>query len=272
MADKNETALINPEDIPFPVLRGMDDSEEESPLAAILGENDMIEREMMPQTEFPTGGTPYWNFKDGSQPVPELSGVMVHQHDRRTFFEPGTDTGSDRPLCISVDGVKGFPRSPEIAERYGITMDCTTCAMAQFGTAVDRKSGELTGGQACTLRKDVYLATEQHFIPLLVSFPSTSWRALKKFLVMQGALGRHFWSFRASFTLETGKNKGGDEYAIGKPAFVEMLSGPMLEAAKAARETWRSLIRRQNEAEVEQMIAEYQQNAEAAAAGDEPFE
>ena len=272
MADKNETALINPQDIPYPALRPMgSEDEEESPLASLLGENDIIEREMMPQTEFPTGGTPYWNFKDGSQPVPEITGVIVNQHDRRAFFEPGSDSG-ERPLCISVDGENGFPRSPEIVEKYGLTSKCADCAMAQFGTAVDKKSGELTGGQACTLRKDLYVATEQHYIPLLVSFPSTSWRVVKKFLVMQAALGRHFWSFKTSFTLETTKNKSGDDYAVGKASFAEMLSGPTLVAAKQARETWRSIIRSNNEAEAAQMLAEYAQNAEAATAGDEEFD
>ena len=268
MADKTETALVNPQDIPFPALRGMDDDDgqEESPLASLLGASDTIEREMMPQTKFPTGGTPYWNFEDGSQPVPEVGGVIVHQHDRRTFFAPGSDSG-ERPLCISVDGETGYARSPEVVEKYGITSDCTTCPMAQFGTAVN-KSGELTGGQACTLRKDTYVATSQHYIPLLVSFPSTSWRVVKKFLVGQAALGRHFWTYEASFTLESSKNKSGDEYAIAKPAFVKALSGVTLEAAKNARETWRTIIRRQNEDEVAQMLAEYNQNA----AGDEAFE
>ena len=272
MADKNETALINPQDIPYPALRPMgSDDGEESPLAALLGENGTIEREFMPQTKFPTGGTPYWNFEDGSQPIPEVSGVVVYQHDRRTLFPPGSESG-ERPICISVDGEKGFPISPEVVERYGITMDCTTCAMAQFGTAVDKKSGELTGGQACTLRKDIYLATEQHYIPLLVSFPSTSWRIVKKFLVGQASVGRWFYEFKSSFTLETGKNKGGDEYAIGKPAFVEMLEGSTLAAAQAAHEIWRRIVSQQNEDEVKKMLAEYAQNAEAAADGEKPFE
>ena len=267
MATAEEAQLAVPENIPYPVL--MPEGDEESPLAALLGTSDSIDRDLMPGTDFPTGGSTYWNFKDGSQPMELINGVIIHQHKRRGFWEPDQETGA-RPACISVDGERGYCRDHEIRERYGITNDCDTCPMAQYGTAVNDR-GEVTGGQACSLRLDLYVITREHHIPLLVSLPSTSYKAMMRFLIGQATVGHGHWSYEVDLGLKTEKNRQNDPYSVVEPSIAGRLPGPLLGLVKSARNYWRGVVMRQGEAEIMAMATEYAESM-MPNRNDEPFE
>jgi hypothetical protein len=167
-------------------------------MAGALGVNQFD----LDKAKIPSGGAARFEVPtlDGTEYVPEITGVIIGQQDVRCFWERGLDEsgGGTPPDCTSDDCQVG------VGKPGG---SCQTCPMAQFGSA--RKGA----GQACQQRRVLFIARPKSTLPLVVSLPPTSLANARKYFLRLVDNELPFWAVVTTLTLEKDRNGAGVDYA-----------------------------------------------------------
>ncbi len=214
---KKENALATVDESKYPALTSG------SRTVEIMRENlgGEVSPEDLTMIKWPAGGSTIWTIPtaDGQETTPLLEGVIVHMRPRRGFWDVGSDGFPD---CRSNDARtgEGTPGG-----------DCTKCPKSKFGTKIE-KDGSIGKGQACNLRKLVFLVRPGDMLPVCVSMPSKSLGPMKSWLMTVSNKGMPYYSFVTRLELSEA-GQGQEKYAVIKPSVGPMLSE---EAAKKIME------------------------------------
>jgi len=179
----------------------------------------------------PQGKAGAWTIPSasGDDIVKEVQGVIVFHKNKRAYWE-GAYTGgkSDRPQCSSLDGKTGN------GEPGG---NCKRCPFAKFGTKID-KDGNPQRGQACQLRKHLFLVREGDLFPLFFSLPPSAVKAMKPYLAGLISSRLRYHTVVTKITLEKTSNADGQDFFV--PRF-EMV-GELDDEAKSSIGSYRETI------------------------------
>jgi len=152
---------------------------------------------------FPSGKSKTWQIpdieaEDGVIEAKAIVGIILLTQVTRQYWEASFDEtgGGTPPDCSSEDGLmgRGLPGG-----------SCGDCDYSQFDDA--------TGRQACKESRLIFMITQNEILPLLVSAPPTSLKAIRKYLLGLTSKQRYAHSVYTELTLETDKsNIGGISY------------------------------------------------------------
>jgi hypothetical protein len=200
-----------------------DPVEIEEIIAENLGGQEITEFDL-PKVKVPSGGGTTWELPPNAEPSKVLSGIVVYFKLTRQYWDPKAGSGTP-PQCRSSGGIIG------IGTPGG---DCRTCPLAQFGTAVDEKTGELGPGQACNAKEVWFLLRPGgSYLPTVVALPATSMKAAKAYRITDlGSVGIRLSSVVTEITLVEDRNAKGDKYSRVVPVIGARLSDE--EARNAA--------------------------------------
>ena len=175
---------------------------------------------------------------DGSESVEEITGIIVHQKQSRSFWPLSIDDGGGNtpPACSSSDGRYGTGKQwatktdpdPDGEPR---TLACAECPNSKFGSDGGR-------GQACKQSTSLFVLMETGFLPSIVSVPPTSLAAMKKYMGALANAGIRYRDVVTVFALEKRSNAGGTDYAQIAPRLGARLDP---DAAARAREYGKAL-------------------------------
>lgn len=191
-----------------------------------------LDASLLDALSVPTGGARNWEldtaFGEGAESTPTLEVIIVAMHDARIYYEKSMEeakkTGEvNQPDCISPDGVFGNGKPGG---------KCKDCPYSKWGS-----KGK---GQACAQRKQLLLAMPGKLIPLGLSIPPTSVRALDKYMMRLSSNDLFFYEVVTAISLE--KVEGTYDYS----RCVFTVSGTLDEAtrsnATAYSETMTALV------------------------------
>jgi hypothetical protein len=197
---------------------------EPAEVRAIIEENTLgqqVAARDLPRIVMPAGGATTWEIpgRNGIEPSAVLSGILVHVALTRAYWPH--DSNSKIPVCVSEDQLVG------VGDPGG---SCRSCPLAEWGTKVNEKTGELTNGQACSA-KEVWFLLRDGFLPVVVALPTMSLEPAKNYRVQKlGYYGVKRSSVVTEIRLKRAENPAGDPYAIIEPSI-----GAPLEPEEAAR-------------------------------------
>ena len=212
--------------------------EDMSDLVATLEENvgaEGLALTDLPRIPMPAGGSTTWEIPDAlggkAKASGELDFLLTYWTPARLWWpvdpaEPNKLSG-DPPECSSADGqvpISGGAFALDGAQagrNPGGT--CLTCPMSKFGSSEKPGSGK---GQACSDRRLMFVIGEGDILPMLISTPPTSKKALKDFHLglVRAYPGVHYSAFQIRYELEK-VSAGGNNYAVVKPSLLGVLEG-----------------------------------------------
>ena len=165
----------------------------------------------LPSVKVPAAGGTAWEVPalDGSEHVKELSGVILHMQDQRTYWMHSMDEGgSGSPDCTSRDAVHGVALTEDgpggTAEQPRL---CATCPMAEFGSGKG-------GSQGCSLKTQILLLQEEQFLPVVVTIPPTSLKAKRKYMLQLTSARKSACDVVTTLRLTQTTNKAGTKYSV----------------------------------------------------------
>ncbi len=194
-------------------------------LAEAAGPNGITATDL-DSVKVPAGGAVTWEVPglDGPEPMKSITGIIVHQHDARGYWEHGMDEtgGGEPPACSSHDAVtgSGAPGGP-----------CAHCPLAVFGSAGDGDR------PACKSTKNLYVVTAESMLPIVLPLPPMSIKPAKQYLLRLAARGIRASSVVTKISLVQDKNKGGITYAKAVFEMAERLQSEVAQQVKAYAET-----------------------------------
>ena len=150
--------------------------------------------------KMPAGGALSWevNTIGGAESVSTLSGVIVHEHKTRTYWQESFETsgGDTPPDCFSEDLMTGQGNPGG---------ECADCPFSQFGANSERPE--------CREGRVLFLLCKDSALPVAVSLPPSSLRAYTEYKVRLSRALIRISDIETHFTLEREKNKKGIPYS-----------------------------------------------------------
>lgn len=189
----------------------------------------------LPRIKVPSGGARTWEIPalgGGVDSEQVLEGIVVHFKLTRAYWPPEQENGTP-PACRSDNGIIG------IGDPGG---QCKTCPLAQFGSAVDEKTGAQRPGQACNAKEIWFMLRPGSFLPVVVALPATSLKAAKQYRIgALGSSGMRMAQVVTAIELEPARNADGD-YAVAKPKVAGLLTPDEAKAAMDYAATLRPIF------------------------------
>ena len=176
----------------------------------------------------PAGGGTVWSIPglEGNVNSEIVSGVIIYYKDPRAYWRESFDEsgGGTPPDCSSATGDFG------IGDPGGA---CARCPLAAFGTA---RKGEKEGrGQACKQMRQLFMLTADSIIPLVVTAPPTSLKAIKNFMLRLAGKSLPYYAVTVELRLTGTKNKDGIKYSQIEPRVTGRLSEMQLKMVQEYR-------------------------------------
>lgn len=236
------TDIAKPEPSSFPILaHGVESAGEV--IAEALG-GDILDEQSLLRVKIPSGGSTTWEI--GDEATKEIEGILIYHKQARAYFAPGADEGAP-PVCRS----EGPDHIAVGAGEPG--GKCSECPFAQFGSAIDEKTGEPAAGQACNKSELWFLLRREgagSFLPIVLKLSPMSLKPAKAYRTGQlASSGLRPTQVVTRITLAK-QDKGKESFAVIVPSIAERLSPeeaahaaefaaflrPMLDAAAAAED------------------------------------
>lgn len=226
-------------------------------LVANLGEGAGLALGDLDEVKMPSGGGTSWEVpdmeaEDGTVSVKYIEGIICYWRTSRVYWEDEYTGGETEPDCRSFDGITGYGNPGG---------DCSTCPMAQFGTA--RRGG----GQACTLKRKIYILRKDDILPITINFPSSSVGEVRKYFMRLSGRRMRYNNVISKLGLQKRVSGGGVDYSCVLPSFVSKLSPAEQEVVDA----YSKYIGDADEAQVARWEAEVQNKIEDKPKDDVPF-
>ena len=151
----------------------------------------------------PAGGGTTWEIEslDGVEKADEIEGVIIHQKNIRAYW-PDSEINGEPPLCRSDDAMTGIGAIQ--ADQPAESRDGFTCPMAQWGS--DPKGGK---GQACTLKKALFILRPDSILPMVVMIPPSSLQNIDRYLLALLNASAPFWGAVTGLSLEKAQGNSG---------------------------------------------------------------
>lgn len=147
---------------------------DEKQLAVMAEELDGLGQIPFDVIKIPSGGGLVFEVPGDDPENPDtekvIRGIIVHHHAVNAWWKEAYTGGNAAPDCASLDGKLGVDMIT------GETKRCDTCPFNQFGSA------DNGNGKACKNGHRVYILREGEMLPLMISLPPTSLKALKDYL------------------------------------------------------------------------------------------
>lgn len=181
----------------------------------------------LPRIQIPAGGGLTWEVPSltGGESSRDLVGIPVFQSLMRSYWEDPNPVEGTPPDCSSPDAKLGYGNPGG---------NCETCPLAQFGSA---QNGT---GQACKLRRMIFLLRENDTIPVLLSLPPTSVKPWRNFLLQASSHGPYY-GMQVGLTLKKASSNG-YTYSVIVPRMVSMLEGDALAKATTYHQMFSDLM------------------------------
>lgn len=202
-----------------------------SMVGAAVGTGQLREFDLK-RVKMATGGMTKWIVPSlqGEDAVDALEGVILAHKMSRTYWEAEYTGAGEIPDCSSRNARTATPQriesddpdedasffqppaqlistQPDGTPVYG----CDSCALAQWGTKV--RGGKTTRGQACKLTHQLFLLAPLTRLPLVVSLPPTSLKAVSGHLLNLIDYGIDHRAVVTVIKLEKVAGKGVPDYA-----------------------------------------------------------
>ncbi len=177
--------------------------------------------------KIPTGGMTQWavDGPEGQSFVPALTGIVVHMHNQRAYYQGEYAGGNEKPDCSSNDGHTPYGNPGDELRLAG--KSCDDCPLSQFGSGKN-------GGQACRQSRRVYLVRPGSLLPIVLTLSPTSLANIRKYLLRLGTTP--YWSVVTKFSLKQAVNKSGIKYAVAIPESVGKLDDAQVSHVENFRE------------------------------------
>lgn len=172
-------------------------------LDANMGNGDFSARSLA-AVKVPAGGGMTWTVPhpDGEQDTRELTGVILFVQNTRAYYSsPVGDGQASPPDCSSDDGITG------VGDPGGA---CATCPLAQFGSAI--RNGQPATGQACGSKKLLYMLLPDRILPVVVSAPATSLKAIQGYMGSLLQVGKPIYAVETKLSLKR-EERGGNKWS-----------------------------------------------------------
>lgn len=147
---------------------------DEKQLAVMAEELDGLGQIPFDVIKIPSGGGLVFEVPGDDPENPDtekvIRGIIVHHHAVNAWWREAYTGGNAAPDCASLDGKLGVDMVT------GETKRCDTCPFNQFGSA------DNGNGKACKNGHRIYILREGEMLPLMISLPPTSLKALKDYL------------------------------------------------------------------------------------------
>ncbi len=205
-----------------------------------------IKRHELPRIVWPSGGNVAFNLPnaDGIQLVQEITGVIVAFMDTRVYWKESLNDGAagKPPDCYSDDTVtgKGKPGGA-----------CDKCKFAEFGSKPSSSGQGFDAGQACALRRVLFIMMPDSIMPYTVSLPPTGLKPSRQYFIGLTGKMQYVNGVVTSIGGVSKKSSGGKPYveatfrrvntlskdaAARFAALAQIFAPHMAEAARAANE------------------------------------
>lgn len=227
---KNEVAKIETGAFAIAV---MPETEMVALISANMGEGSGVTMFDLDRVKMPGGGGLAFE-------VPTLEGdvdyhksiegvVLGYKYVRAYWPESYEESGGAPPACSSQDSVFGE------GEPGG---KCSTCPYAKFGSGM--KDGKPTRGQACQARCVCLVLRPDDILPIIVSVPPTSLKAIRQYFLRLAGHRKRFDQVVTKFTLVGDKNQDGTKFSRVTFSVDRFLSDDEAKAVSAYSEQIRS--------------------------------
>ena len=147
---------------------------DEKQLAVMAEELDGLGQIPFDVIKIPSGGGLVFEVPGDDPENPDtekvIRGIIVHHHAVNAWWKEAYTGGNAAPDCARLDGKLGVDMVT------GETKRCDTCPFNQFGSA------DNGNGKACKNGHRIYILREGEMLPLMISLPPTSLKALKDYL------------------------------------------------------------------------------------------
>lgn len=199
-------------------------------MTANLGESTMSVADFE-RIRMPSGGSTVWTVQDigGEKIVKELAGIILSWHMVRLFWKLAREQsdGATPPSCYARDAKWG------LGDPGG---DCSICRYGQFHSAPQG------GGQACKLKRRLFLLREENLLPEVLDLPAGSLEAARLYFRRLAAKGQPCYGLITKLTLEKAKNSQGQEYSRAVLTAGDELPSEQLERAREYARMLKPLI------------------------------
>jgi len=218
----SETALTTGED--FSVTGSMDQIDPRLPQIGIIHQGQLFE---MP---------------DGEK-LPEFTGVILDLNRANAYWkESFSDSGGGTPPdCSSIDGIHADLNTEECPSPTGKCGHGTQpeCPMNRFGSA--------GRGKACKNLKRMHVILAGHKMPLRLTLPPTSIKALDIYVSLLASKGYPYQRAETKFGLKQSQNKEGIKYSEITLHELRIIEDPSdeLNTLKQMYRDWKPVMRGQ---------------------------
>jgi hypothetical protein len=168
-----------------------------------LGDGGLSEG-TLDRVKMPSGGAVTWTVPtaEGEEDTRTLSGVIIFTKNTRAYWQTSFDEGggNDVPDCSSRDAKVAFPPGdfePPASPVEGGGFACSSCALSKFGSADDGSRG-----QACQMKRLVFLLTENDILPFIVALAPTSLKPANDYLARLTRTGTPYWQVGTKLELQ----------------------------------------------------------------------
>jgi len=179
------------------------------------------------QVKIPTGGMTQWAVEgpEGQTFVPNITGIIVHQHNQRAYYQGEYTGGNEKPDCSSPDGHTPYGNPGDELRLAG--KSCEDCPLSQFGSGKN-------GGQACRQSRRVYVVQPGSLLPVVITLSPTSLASMRKYLLRLGTVP--YYSVVTRFILKQAVSKNGIKYSVAIPEMVGKLDAEQVQNVVDFRE------------------------------------
>lgn len=171
---------------------------------------ESIQMSQLERLKIPAAGATTWEVPDmmGAISTKNLKGIVIFHQGTRIFWRDAYTGARKRPDCWSPDAITG------IGDPGG---DCNSCPFAEWGSA---RNGR---GQACSLKRNVFILREEEMLPLVLTLPPTSLREFNSLMMRLASRGVPYYGVVIDFSLKKVERDGVPAYAQAQFGVVSQL-------------------------------------------------
>jgi len=230
MAKTQEVAVVPKSD--FLILQNPDMADT---LAEALQSSGVSQFDL-PRLKVPSGGGLAWELEtlEGVDVKKEVDVVLgVIRTGQRAWWKVPVGQGeASPPSCRSHDGVTGFGVNTLEEGATDETHDCRTCPWSQWGSSRSRADSR---AKDCTEKAFVMCFSKGSALPMLLSVPPTSLKALKAYQLKLIGACRPMTAVVTRLSLR--RESGANDYSVIEFGFAGMLDDDAAAEMKSLGES-----------------------------------
>lgn len=183
-----------------------------------------------------------FQMPDGEK-LQEFTGIILDLNRANAYWKEsfGDSGGGTPPDCSSIDGINADLNTEECPSPTG------KCGHGKQPECPNNRFGSAGRGKACKNLKRVHIILEGHKMPLRLTLPPTSIKALDIYVSLLASKGYPYQRAETNFGLKESQNKEGIKYSeitLHELRIIEDPS-PELDMLKGMYKSWKPIMRGQ---------------------------